>query len=226
MRIGIRSSVSWLLLRPTARTIRFSPLAVGVPVGFLIVWSGMRHGGDASVMHLPVAGGLIAAWAGFLLDDAAAETVAGAPTTLVARRVVRIVLAIPAMALAWAAFVVYADATGNALTLSAALTAQIVVALGFAAVGTGRAGTGRGGPLAIAGLFLVFVVLPLLFKVPLTLNPDVDSWHHLYGQWLWIGAAGLIVFRVASADPGRRGPIAWLRSTRARPAVGAPEAAS
>jgi hypothetical protein len=223
--MGTRASVGWLLLRPTARTIRWSPLAIGVPLGFLFVWSGLRHGGDASVMQLPVAGGLLAAWVGFLLGDAAAETVSSAPTTILTRRVVRVALAVPVLVPAWAAFVAYGDGSEKVLTLSAALAAQLVVSLAFAAAGS-RRGVGYGGPLAIAGLFLVFVVVPLLFKVPLTLNPETDSWYHLYGQWLWIGAAGLLVFCMASADPCRRGPIAWLQSTRPRPAVAAPEVVS
>jgi len=226
VRIGARSSAGWWLLRPTARTIRWSLLLLIVPLGFLMIWSGMRHGGNASVMHLPVAGSLLAAWAGFLLDDAAAETVSNAPTTPATRRVVRIALALPVIALAWVAFVIYGDAAATALTLTAALVAQIAVALAFAAIGTGRTGAGRGGPVAIAGLFVVFALFPLLLKVPWTADPAGDSWHHLYGRWLWIGAIACVAFTLASADPARRGPIARLHRSRTHAPHTAPEAAT
>jgi hypothetical protein len=143
----------------------------------------------------------------------------------VGRRAVRIALALPVIGLAWVLLSLQADAAGKATALSAAFAAQVFVALGFAAVGTRVAGDERGGPVAAAGLFLVFLVLPLLFKVPLSIDPLRDSWHHLYGRWLWIDAAALATFLVASADPGGRGPVAWLSGAWARSTVAAPEAA-
>lgn len=215
-----------LLLRPALRTIRWVPLAVIAAAGFLIVWSGLRHGGDARAQHLPLAGALLAVWIGFLLDDPAAESVASVPLPLVSRRGVRILLAVPAIGLAWMLLSLQADIAGKAVTLTTAFAAQVVVALGFAAVGTRVSGDERGGPVAVAGLFFVFLVLPLLLKVPMTLDPLTDSWHHLYGRWVWLGGAGLLLFLAASADPGRRGPVSWLRGRRARPEMIATEASS
>lgn len=221
-----RVSQARLLLKPALRTIRWLNLAVMVPIGFLIVYAGHHHGGDPSVASLPASGVLLAVWIGFLLDDAAAESVTSAPTRLIVRRTVRIAVGIPGIAIAWTLFVMYANGAEKATTLSMALAAAALVALGFAALGTRVGGNGRGGPTAAAGLFLVFLVLPLVFKVSLTLDPRTDSWHHLYGRWLWIGAAGLVTFLFASADPARRGPISWMRGGWRHPVPVVTEAAS
>jgi len=225
VRIPTRVAQTRLLLRPALKTIRWAPLILIVGIGFLVVWSGLRHDGDASVKHLPMAGGLLAVWMGFLLDDPAAESVASVPFTVVSRRGVRILVAVPVVGLAWVLLSLQADVAARWATLTTAFAAQLLVALGCAAIGAKVLGPGRGGPVAAAGLFLVFVVLPLVFKVPLTLDLLTDSWNNLYGRSLLSGAVGFVTFLGASADPGRRGLVAWLRGASTRPMVAAREPA-
>ena len=191
-------------VRPTARTVRWVFLAPTAAMASLMVWSGSRRGGDPLAFHLPVAGLLLAIWLGFQLADSAAVTVASAPMTLLRRGTLRLVVAIPPVVVAWAMLCMQADAGTKTTTLGAFFFSCVCIAVGVAAAGERLLGPGRGGPLAVAGLFLVFAVLPATFRVPWSLEPTVDSWHHLYGRWLWIAALGLLAFLVASLDPARR----------------------
>jgi len=195
---------SSLAVRPTARTVRWALLALTAAMGSLMVWSGARKGGDPLDFHLPAAGLFLAVWLGFQLADNAAVTVASSPMTLLGRRLLRLVVAVPPIVLVWALLCVQADAGAKTATLSALFLACICVALGLAGLGERLLGPGRGGPLAIAGLFVVFAVLPATFRVTWSLEPTVDSWHHLFGRWLWIAGFGVLSFLLASVDPARR----------------------
>jgi len=193
-----------LAVGPTARTIRWAFLAPTSAMASLMIWSGTRKGGDPLAFHLPAAGLLLAVWLGFQLADSAAITVASSPMTLLRRGALRLVVVVPPVVVVWALLCVQADTGAKTATLSALFFACVCIAFGLAAAGERLLGPGRGGPLAIAGLFLLFAVLPATFKVSWSLEPTLDSWHHLYGRWLWIAALGLLAFLVASTDPARR----------------------
>lgn len=201
MNTGIAQAA--LAARPTARTIRWALLGPVAGIASLMVWSGSRKGGDPLALHLPAAGMLLAIWVGFQFTDSAASTVAASPMTLLRRQALRVPLAVAPIAVVWALLCLQADTGPKTATLGALFLALAFVAVGTAAAGERILGPGRGGPAVVAGLFLVFGVMPVMFRVAWSLDPVLDSWHHLYGRFLWIAAIGMLAFFVASLDPAR-----------------------
>lgn len=200
------ASVSFLALRPTARTLRWPLLALFGAAASVMVWGGGRKGGDPLAYHLPAAGVLLAVWLAFQMADAAETTLSSSPTSLVRRRLLRTVPSMVAIFALWAALLLQANSGAKTGTLSAFFAAVVCVAAASSAMGERAIGPNRGGPVAIAMLFSVFVLMPAILRVPLPVDPATDGWMHLYGRWLLIGGGGVIVFLVVCLDPARRVP--------------------
>jgi hypothetical protein len=214
----MRSGQAWLLVTPESRAIRWRPLLAIAPISFLIVYAGMHDPGVTKALHMPFAGIALAVWAGFLFDDVASSTVRGAPTPLLLRRGVRVLLALPALALIWTGLLWYADVWQLAGTLTAGFVAQVSVALGFGALGV-MLGHDRGGLLAVAGLVTVFVAVPLAMRGGiLWSDPFHAGWTYHYGRWIATSTVALGLLLMASRDPAARGARAGARALTGRAA--------
>jgi len=207
-----------LLMLPAIRTVRWPALGVIASIGLLILYGGKHTVGGVGELHLYGAGLLLGIWTGFLIDDPAAEINACTPLPLLARRAVRVAVAVPVVWATWGSFNWYAGLGPRTGPLAAVFASQLAVALGLAGVGEHVAGRDRGGLLAAAGLFAVFVVVPLAFRLTLSLDPARQTWADLYGRWLAVAGVASLMFLVASADPARPPPIGtWkLRFARSR----------
>src|SRR5439155_7259362 len=102
------------LIRPTARTIRWSPLLGAIVVAFIQVFVQTREscpptnacvGPEARVLALRIAAILIALGVAFVLDDPTDETTGHFPTPRWLRRAVRVGLVAPVVTLTWAMLV-------------------------------------------------------------------------------------------------------------------------
>lgn len=222
VRLSIRSRQAGLLVRPTVRTVRWPALGVITSIGVLILYGGKHSVGGIGEIHLYAAGLLLGIWTGFLIADPAAEITAGVPPPLLARRAVRIVVALPLVWAAWGTFTWYAGLGSRTGPLAVAFASQLTVALGLAAVGEHVAGRERGGLLAAAGLFAVFFVVPLALRLTLSFDPAGETWAQLYGRWVAVAGVAFLVLLAASADPARRRPLGnWkLRFARSPPVAG------
>ncbi len=206
-----------LLVRPTIRAIRWSPFLAVVPLGALVMVVGRAADTPAPMANLPAMALLLAASTGFVLDDPAEDTIASTPTPLLVTRVVRIAVALPLALACWAAAVVHAGLGRVSVYLTVGFVAQCTVALGIAAAATLVVGRSRAGLVSAFGLVLVFVVVPFAFDVSLALTPTSQTWGHLYGRWLVVGALGLLSMALASSGPATRGALVPRRSTLVRP---------
>lgn len=219
---GPRAAQARLLVRPTLRVIRWSPFLAIVPVGALVMVAGRAADTPPPMANLPAVALLLAACTGFVLDDPAEDTTSSMPTPLLVTRALRIAAALPVALACWGGAVAYGGLGWTSVHLTAGFVAQCSVALGFAAVATPVVGRSRAGLVSAFGLVLVFVVVPLAFDVSLALTPTSQTWGHLYGRWLVVGALGLVSAVLASSGPVTRGAIVPRRTTPARPAhVGA-----
>ena len=101
---GVRRAQSRLLIRPSARTIRWMSFTVIAATGGLVVWTAAREQGDPAPVALPIASALLCVWLCFLFEDLAAETTASSATPLLFRRALRAAIAVPAVAAVWFAY--------------------------------------------------------------------------------------------------------------------------
>lgn len=222
--MSVRSEQTRLLAGPEARAIRWRPLLAIAPISFLIVYAGVHDPGPTKALHMPFAGIALAVWAGFLFDDVASSTVRSAPTPLLLRRGVRMLLVLPVLALVWTGLLWYADVWQIAGTLTAGFVAQVSVSLGFGALGVVVVGDDRGGLLALAGLIGVFMAVPLVMRGGiLWSDPFHEGWTYHYGRWIATSAVAFVLLVLASRDPAARGARAGVRALtgRAEPADGA-----
>jgi hypothetical protein len=222
--MGVRTEQARLLVGPEARSIRWRPLLAIAPISLLIVDAGMRDPGPTAALHMPFAGIALAIWAGFLFDDAASATVRHAPTPLLMRRTVRVLLALPVLAIGWCGLLWYADVWPIAGTLTAGFAAQVCVALGFGALGALIAGEDRGGLLGLAGLAVVFLAVPLVMRGGiLWADPSRHEWAYRYGRWIVTGSLALGLLLLASRDPAAPRARALMRTVvgRGHPVHGA-----
>jgi hypothetical protein len=212
----LRTELAGLLAAPETRTIRWRALLAVAPVSFLVVYAGMHDPGPPSHLHMPLAGLALAFWAGFLFDDVAADTVRQVPTPLLLRRAIRVVVALPVLALAWVGLVWYGSSWEIAGTLTAGFVAQVAVALSLSAVGVTVIDVDRGGLFAAGGVFLVFIAAPLLMRGGILAPVPVErTWALLYGRWIATTAVAVGVLLLASRDPAKRGARALATSVKA-----------
>ena len=94
-----------LSLRPVVRSIRWGPLVGAGVAGAALVWlmGPDRPNPTTSLSSLRLAAVLLCAGAAFALDDQAADTLAPSPTTLLARRGLRVAVVVASAGLLWAA---------------------------------------------------------------------------------------------------------------------------
>jgi hypothetical protein len=197
------------LVRPTARALPWVPVLLA---SFAAILLAATQDHDR-LMVLRMDAVILAVGAGFVLDDPTEDSLAGLPTRVVARRTLRVALALPALALAWWQTISVAPAGPFeavvpvfAVTLEAATMLVWTVAL---SAGLSPLVPERFGGIVAGPTLAVLVTLSLLLPAGLRLwvSPDDPRWsqaHRLWGVGLALGAA---LFLWWSRDPWRR---RWL----------------
>jgi hypothetical protein len=202
--VGLRTIQSRLLVRPNARTIRWTAFCVIATVAALAVWTGGRKNGDPAVFALPVATTLLCVWLCFLFEDLAAETTDSTPTPLAWRRGVRTAIAVPAAACVWFAITWISPLEGPTAAAAGSLAAQVVLALAVAAA-VGRTIAGARGGLAAAGvLVFVAIVVPLWLGSPPSIQPSRPPFGTAATYWSSLAAIGGVLLVWTHVLPRRR----------------------
>lgn len=192
-----RARQAALLALPFARTLPWVALLAAAALALAVV-----RLGDAQTLHLRLAALALCIGGAFLLDDPAAETIESVPASLLFRRLLRLALALPVLAAAWA-LVVRSAGHVPAWELTLELGALLAVALALAA----RAGGVAAGPTLLV-LFGLAALLPSRWAL-LVPGPEDPRWSAAHGRWALVLAAGLAAVVWASLDPGRprRSPL-------------------
>jgi hypothetical protein len=203
------------LLRPSAHAIRWLPVATGAAVGLALVVVPEALTTKLTDAHLTsllrLAAVCAALGAAFVLDDAAARSIPTVPTSRLTRNLVRVAVAVPAVALWWVGtlrlvltMAHHRHVPGTALTLEAA--ALVSASLALAAIAQ------RGGSDANTGLFAAPAVLALAAviwflppRVALVLPPDDPQWTQSHRRWATLLGVGVVVFLLAGRERAARG---------------------
>ncbi len=151
---GLRQAA--LLVRPTVRSLSWAPLAAAGALAF-----GLLGLTDQGLTELRLAAIGICVGVAFILDDAAAATVASAPTPLLVRRALRVGLATAPLAALWALLSWLAGGAAS-WAMSLELAAMLALTLAAAAVATRLRGAGRGGAAAGPALLVLLSAAYLL----------------------------------------------------------------
>jgi hypothetical protein len=201
------------LLRPTAHAIRWRPVAAGAALGMIILLVPEALTDRLTESHLTtltrLAAICVALGAAFLLDDPATRSTPTVPTPRLARNLVRVALAGPAVALWWALTLGLAKTTGHhdaaahlpisGLTLEAATL--LAAAFALAALAQRRDDGGNTGVVA-GPVVLVLVVVAWLLPHPvaLLLTPGDPAWTASHHRWTAVLAIALLTFLCAGHE--------------------------
>ena len=207
----------YLLLRPTAHAVAWRPVLAGAALGpaVLLVPEALttRLTGTHLTTLARIAAICFALGAAFLLDDPASRSTVTVPTSRLARNLVRVALAGPAVALCWALMLVLVKTTGHhaaaaqlpvaGLTLEAATL--LAAALAVSAMAQRRTVTGTTSIVAAPAVLLLAVVAWLLpAPVALVVKPADPHWTAAHQRWGAVLAIALVVFGWAGRERGRR----------------------
>lgn len=189
--------------RHLAAVLTWKPLSA--TAGATAVWLALTE--HPSPMLLSATAVAVAAATPFILDDTAAATLQSSPVTLRQRRVHRVAMALPLLALWWALALVVVSRTNRYLPLAAhTLQLATLVGIGLAAASTtSRANTdrARGGTLGALAVIVCFstgfLPAPALQLVPA--DPAAPN----AGRQLFVILAVAVAIQLGgSTDPGRR----------------------
>jgi hypothetical protein len=193
------------LARSAPRVLSWQPQATTMVVGIAIIAIGTRAG---VAQRLALAGAVVAAGSGFLLDDPAAVTLAASPTSFPVRRLLRVwVVAIGAI-LWWVAAATFcAQRVGglplHGLTLEFAMLVAAGLAASAVAVTLGDR-TGGGIPGAVFVLvWFATTYLPPRSWLPFPTGPAFPG---ASTRLVVMLAVAVVVLVVASRDPTARRP--------------------
>lgn len=225
------------LVRPIARSIRWSPLVISGASGAIIVYlqtgdactiegaGGSCVGLGARISIVRIAAVLIAIGAGFILDDPTEETTAHQPVSLFVRRFTRIAVAAPAVLTFWWLSMALAvrtlddPASFPKGAVSVELVAIVAVALALAALATPfvpeRMGGIAAGP-ALLGFVVGFLLLPPRLAMFVD-DPMHERWSGSHEAWWAILGLAALVLLLSSRDPWRRRLLGALRVGRPQP---------
>jgi hypothetical protein len=227
--VPVNPATLYPLLRPTARATRWVPLAVGAALGLALVLVPQalttRLTDTALTDLVRIAATCLALGAAFLLDDPATRSIPTVPTSRLTRNLIRVLLAVPAMAVWWAVTLgltremAHHPAAGNlpagALTLEAATL--VVAALALAATIQRRNSDGNTGVItAPAVLVLTAVIWFLPARVAIVVAPGDPHWTAAHHRWAAVLVAALIAF-LWSSHEGVGRPIRPAVLTGQRP---------
>lgn len=219
------------LVRPIARSIRWSPLVISGASGAILVYlqtsdactlegaGGPCIGVDDRISMVRMAAVLLAIGAGFILDDPTEETTAHQPLSLLVRRLTRIAVATPVVLAFWWLSMALAVRTMDDPAsfpegaLSVELVAIVAMALALAAAAAPlvpeRMGGIAAGP-ALLGFAVGFLLLPP--RLALFVNdPMQERWSGAHQAWSAILGLAALALLLSSRDPWRRRLASVLR---------------
>ena len=202
--LGLRRAQGRLLVRPSARTIRWASFAVIAAADALIVWTGTRKEGNPATVALPVATTLLCVWLCFLFEDLAAETTAASATPLLFRRAVRAAMAVPAVVAVWFASTWIGPLSGPTAAMAGAFGAGIALSLAAAAVVERLAGPGRSGMGAAGIVVFVLIVAPVAFGRPPSVDPALPPLGDPITYWSAVAIASCAVLALVHLDRFQR----------------------
>jgi len=188
-----------------ARSMPWIPLAAAALVSTLVIaW---QHGRAAAV-PLQVVAILLSSAAGFALDDPATEILAASPTPLVRRRLLRLLLVVPVVVVAWGLLLSWQGTDGAEETWALMLlfAGLLGLSLGVAGIAGRRSARGSGGiavPPAIFVLVILSSAIPRQWR-PLPLGDVPGGWEQIYLRWGTAAILGTVAFLVSSRDPAAR----------------------
>ena len=200
----VRHAQGRLLIRPSARTIRWASFAVIAGTGALVVWAGGREGGNPAAIALPIATTLLCVWLCFLFEDIVAETTDASATSLMFRRGVRAAIAVPSIAAVWFAYTWIGPLTGPTLAMIGGFGAGIVLALAAAAAAVPLVGSGRSGLASTAAVVFVLLVLPAAIGHPPSVDPASPPFGDAFTYWSVVALISCAVLVMAHLDRFQR----------------------
>ena len=215
--------------RPTARSMAWGPLAGAAAAITVLVaaqrpWDG--HGLSLGFTRFAVA--ITALGAAFALDDTAAVTLAPSPTSLLARRAVRLALALGSAITVIAAAALILGAAGGAPGVPFERVVLEGMGVLLLAMALSAARGGDEGASALAGALVAAVVIqqrwPAWSLFPMA--PGAPGWSGAGAAWAALIASSVTVLIVLWRDPAsgllRPRPVGPVRSRCApqRPRTG------
>jgi hypothetical protein len=200
----LRNAQGRLLIRPSARTIRWASFVVVGGTGALVVRTGGREGGDPATIALPIASTLLCVWLCFLFEDLVAETTDASATPLLFRRAVRAAIAVPSIAAVWFAYTWIGPLAGPTAAMTGAFASAIALTLAAAAVAVRLAGSGRSGLLSTASVVFVLLVMPVAIGRPPSIDPTLPPFGDVFTYWSAVGLISCAVLALVHVDRFQR----------------------
>jgi hypothetical protein len=144
----------------------------------------------------------------FCLDDPAHEVTAASSTSLVRRRLWRILIMLTPTSMLWATLMAWQAGDDSAEAWALALMYFGLTGLSLGIAGSvARRTNGHSGQVA-APTVLVLIILSSVLNPhwrPLPLGDIPGGWPQIYLRWGLAGFAGLALLAASSRDPARRG---------------------
>jgi hypothetical protein len=192
-------------LRFTARSLPWIPAVAASVIAASVVVA--RHG-RAAAFPLQVVAIVLASGAGFALDDPAFEVLASSATSLLRRRLGRLLVVLPPAVILWTVLLHWQGTAGSQemWALIAVFAGLSGLSLGVAGVATRRS-SGRLGGVAVAPTLLVALILSTTLPPrwrPLPLGDVPGGWLHIDASWAGALIVGVLLFLVSSRDPASR----------------------
>lgn len=206
------------LPRPTLHAIGWLPLAAGCTTGLAVVvvpeaLTAKLTGGGLTYL-LRIAALCAAVGAAFLLDDDASRSTPAVPTSRLARNMVRVVIATPAIAAWWVATLVLARTVGHRATVAhlpaAALTLEaatlFAASLAIATIAQRHTPDGNTGVAAAPAMLVIGAAVWFLpHRVALVVLPDDPQWTPAHQRWAAVLGLAVGLFLLAGRDRVRTG---------------------
>jgi hypothetical protein len=188
-------------LRSTARVIPWLPPLAAAGIATALVAARLDQ--DAA-LPFEMAGILLASGLGYVLDDPAFEALGASPTSLGRRRIHRMLLALPPVALLFAALLAWhgTSGTGETLALLAMFCGLVGLALGIAGVAARRSTRGLGGIVVAPTLFAALILSTMLTPRwrPLPIGDIPGGWPPIIFRWSAAAVIGLAILAISSRD--------------------------
>lgn len=203
-------------LTPVARTLPWAPLLAGALLCGLLAALVPLLGDASPLERWPGFGALaLCIGAAFLFDDDAAATTAATPTSLARRRLLRLALGLPLLAVVWAGSLWYATSAHDApfgpetrAALSLQLGALLALTLGASAIALRVMPGEQGGWIGVtAPLALLGLAFAMPDRIGLLALPADAGWQTAQACWAVVLAIGLSMLAWAVREPSPRATL-------------------